>query len=835
MTVQLQQALSIALNEKDVENAYRAAISKISGGKLSSPHRCDGLYENDNDKVRMLVEFKHQFNLKSKLEQSKVLVQCLFYMKAFERAGEDLPTTILVGDINECFVIHANQIIKYLSDASVSWDAVAPSEAAAKHPNLVMAISSDEGVSPFVYDVATPGFDFTKEVMKGRVAGLTKEVNHRIRITPKNVVAVFEHFNTRVLKKPALSPNEKANLFIQILINQTDNYLHPTKRGILVTRSYGNVALVASEAKSFFGHFNSDDYSPKEKEALTALVDRLVEEGTRRAKGEYFTPPQFVAEAHKYITEAYGENWKEEYVVWDPACGTANLTRDYKFKNLYLSTIEQSDIDTIDQIGYNKEAKAKFQFDFLNDSDDKLPEGLRLALAEGKKVLFLMNPPYAASTGLSKDQVKGGTTTASYLRDEMLAAGYGKSVNNLYTQFMYRAKSFKPAGINLFSPALYLTGGSFKEFRKEWYKDFSFAKGFMFSAKHFADTAGSWPVLFIMWNNNKVTEEKNGDGAMTPVSVSVDVLDIDADNFLAVQHLREPKSLANLDNGIQASKWLREEVKGLKTFDAPQLSSACSVKQAGRGMLACGALGYAVSNANICQFNSTLVFLVSSPAVNAHGVSILPENILKVCTLYTARRTIFPNWTNEKDEYSAPTDAMIQTPAYKQFETDSVVFSLFNSASQQSSLRDITYKGTQHNIFNEFFWLSQNEMLALAEEHRFDDLYQDLRDHARAGKDRYVHNLIYSPQDGLYGKLSDDAKEIIDLASDLLRKSIPFRKEMHDTNPEYHLASWDAGWAQVKKVVEPYFPAEYKEFRTKYLAFSKRMATQVYELGFLPE
>ena len=66
-----------------------------------------------------------------------------------------------------------------------------------------------------------------------------------------------------------------------------------------------------------------------------------------------------------------------------------NLTRDYKFKELYCSTIEESDLKTAEQMKYNPEA-VKFQYDFLNDGivdgkidiegDVKLPQGLKDAL-----------------------------------------------------------------------------------------------------------------------------------------------------------------------------------------------------------------------------------------------------------------------------------------------------------------------------------------------------------------------------------------------------------------------------------------------------------------------
>jgi hypothetical protein len=197
-------------------------------------------------------------------------------------------------------------------------------------------------------------------------------------------------------KSCKLTTNEKANLFVQLLVNRDENYLHPVnKRKTIVTKGFGELSIPDRDGFiSFFNHFESS-YSPTQKEKLTSIVDRLVEDVTRRKQGEFFTPTIWVDKAHEYITSVYGENWKDEYVVWDPAWGTGNLTRDYKFKELYVSTLNSSDIETAKQMGYNPEA-TKFQFDFLNDEYEFLPKGLRDAIEGGRKIIVLMNPPYSS-------------------------------------------------------------------------------------------------------------------------------------------------------------------------------------------------------------------------------------------------------------------------------------------------------------------------------------------------------------------------------------------------------------------------------------------------------
>lgn len=60
----------------------------------------------------------------------------------------------------------------------------------------------------------------------------------------------------------------------------------------------------------------------------------------------------------------------------------------------------------------------------------------------------------------------------------------------------------------------------------------------------------------------------------------------------------------------------------------------------------------------------------------------------------------------------------------------------------------------------------------------------------------YVYKLLY--KEGIYEKLSPDAKEVLDMASALVVKSFDMRIALHNEKPELHLNTWDAGWYQIK-------------------------------------
>ena len=123
--------------------------------------------------------------------------------------------------------------------------------------------------------------------------------------------------------------------------------------------------------------------------------------------------------------------------------------------------------------------------------------------------------------------------------------------------------------------------------------------------------------------------------------------------------------------------------------------------------------------------------------------------------------------------------------------------------------------------------MSNKTIMELGETNNYDELYRD----ARGGSERFVYNKLFV--EGLYDKLSPDAKRVLDMASELVVKSIPMRQLMSDTNPEYHLNSWDSGYAQMKLVWKEYFKEDFDQFRLEYKKLEERMRPLVYELGFL--
>ncbi|MDR2474313.1 MAG: hypothetical protein LBD45_00505, partial [Bacteroidales bacterium] len=130
--------------------------------------------------------------------------------------------------------------------------------------------------------------------------------------------------------------------------------------------------------------------------------DLLVPQDIRERKGSYYTPRIWVELSQRYLADVFGEDWQDEYYVWDCCAGTGNLlaglTNKYK---IWASTLDKAEVDIMhDRIenGANLLEDHVFQFDFLNDDFSKLPEGLQKIINSPqlrKKLIIYINPPYA--------------------------------------------------------------------------------------------------------------------------------------------------------------------------------------------------------------------------------------------------------------------------------------------------------------------------------------------------------------------------------------------------------------------------------------------------------
>lgn len=812
------EKIKSAVIERQVEDCYNESINLyFPGVNIEYPFSCDGFVDTntDNGKIlKLIIEYKFNEALVNSVARAKVLVQVIYYIKRFENEGLMLPNVCMVGDKDECFVMHTNELLKYL-DEDVDWS-ITPSTAAENNPDLVLKISKDEAINPFVF-VVDEAFDF--KAVSDKIKDLADGVKRYVRVTEHNIAKIFDCFVNYVIKdSKKMSPNDTVAVFMGVIADRDRYYKHPAKQNTLVTPS-GEVFIDGKGFDSFFSYFDRT-YTPQEKMRFTEISDRLIEDTKRRNDGAFFTPTLFVDKAHRMIEEALGEDWKEKYVVYDMCCGTKNLTRDYKFKELYCSTLEQSELDMSER--YNKEA-VSFQFDFLNDyipmpselvhMETKIPDGLLKALREDKPIVFFLNPPYATSgnwQGEKKTDVAKTMINAKMKEDKI-----GACCQNLYAQFLYRIIMIKRefnltnCHIALYSPTLFLTGSSWAKFRNAYLNEFAFDNAVQFKSSHFADCADSWGISFSLWHNGETVDKNN---------FNYTLIDCAEGEIVECGE----KVVYNIDGKQSGNDWAKQPIKGIKTFETISLKSAVTTRENGkiRGRNFNGSLGYIFISGNNVDTNTQNVSLFSASYAKGDGCGINTDNFDRCTALFAARKLIEKNWVNSKDEYLAPNT---EHTAYNEFVNDSLIYSLFHSSSNQSSLRNVEYKGRLWNIKNEFFWMSKEEMMQLAASNNNDYCYHD----ARTDTERYVYKRLQETS------LSTEARSVLDKAKEIVSKTFKYREMFNEEHPEYHINTWDAGWYQVKAVCKEYTKKDYEEFQRLFKALSDKMRPMVYVFGFL--
>lgn len=819
MAKKTHSAFTHAVVEKDVENAYRQEISRVRPGvQWRSIHNTDGVAEwpVQITTVRMLLEAKFDLQLQQRLPACTVLGQVLLYLKRFERSGERLPDVIMVGDKNECFVLATSAISKFL-DLPINWD-VPPSQGS---PELLRALVSGINILPFVYEV-DDRFSFTALVEKIEV--LASGVQASVRASTQNLTAIYAHWRDRVYRhgKQSLTPVQEVDIFLRCLFAPEDVYLHPTKKGLLILPAYPAGILVDSEQyRSFFAHFQQG-YKPSEVAAFMAMRDRLIEDDARRRQGAFFTPSLWAAEAHREIERVLGPTWKQDCVVWDPAAGTANLTRDYAFASLFSSTLEPSDVNAMQEHGWGGTA---FQFDFLNDDiPADVAAHMRAAAAAGKRLVWLMNPPYGtAGAGAGMGSNKEGAARTS-INENMKADKIGAASQQLYAQFMFRCTKlasefgFKDWTIAMFSKPTFVSSGSYKPLRDWWYSQYAYEGGFMFQASQFADVSGAWGVSFTVWNSQGKTDS----------SVDLTVRICEMENFDV--KTKAIKRLYNSD-GREASEWVRTPIKGLRGVHAPHMSSGLCVRSVKSPILILpGHVCYMASNSNNLMKSNQGVALMSASYTDGHGFSVVHSNWRRAVALYAARKLVTGNWVNDKDEYLVPDEA---APGYDQWVNDCHVFSLIDSANNCTAMRNVDYKSKTWQIHNHWFWMTHASAMEALDSRDTHATYKDARTHRN---EPYFAKLL---AEGM--ALSPDAAQVLAELQKLWSMSLPLRESFYagravtEDEPDLHLTAWDAGIYQLKHLWTAYYPTEWAEVKRLHKELAKRLRAGVFSYGFLRE
>jgi hypothetical protein len=400
---------------------------------------------------------------------------------------------------------------------------------------------------------------------------------------------------------------------------------------------------------------------PPVKEYQDYIIERrdlLVPQDIRERKGAFFTPRIWVELSQKYLTDYLGENWQDDYYIWDCAAGTGNLLAGLTNKyNIYASTLDQADINVIHERiehGANLLKNNVFQFDFLNDDFSKLPQSLQDIINDEqkrKKLVMYINPPYAeagntkqkSGTGENKANTSLGNKIYEKYKSQM-----GKASNELFTQFLARIFIEIPSSkIANFSKLKNLQSSNFYDFRNFFRAKLE--KTFLTPASTFDNVKGNFPIGFFIYETSK--NEKFDE--------------IIADVYNSSGEFITTKGIYSYDNyNGKINNWIKSLTDNKNKNETDFI-------------------GNIHSNGSDFQHQND-VFIDNDLIKKTFGglhLKISAQNLILAAILLSVRQCVSANWLNDRDQFLYPNDDWYNDT---EFQNDCFTYALFHGQNNIS-------------------------------------------------------------------------------------------------------------------------------------------------------
>jgi hypothetical protein len=744
-----------------------------------------------------------------------MFTQLLHYVQDALNKGEPIPPFLAVIDTEKAAIMKSADVVPFLAQKTIRWG-----KSASKYtPEALEAVSAYIGTYFVSFRLSTHEEEFIATVKAAIQSGDIL----RTQITPDNLKQVFDQWVALIGKEiHGVSADEYALLFFADVMNDGTVSAYQEIPAKLIFVDGKPAFMLAGKvyelnSKEGYRQFWAIYHRPPQEDYRNYLLERrdsLIPLDERSFKGAYYTPLQVVDQAYNKLTEVLGKHWQKNYIVWDMCCGVGNLeVKHSNHRNLFMSTLDDADIDVM-RATKTCVAATRFQYDYLNDDisvdgtidyslTNKVPQSLRDAIREGKKILVLMNPPYAEAT--SSDNVSSGgaaqaskTGVAKTRFSATAMTAYGKASNELFTQFIARiAKEIPTATLAMFSTLKYVNSQTMDVFRAVW--NAKYLGGFVVHSRAFDGLKGDFPIGFLVWKTDQLAKNKQP------------IIEIKTEVFNKnVQAIGE-KSFYNLPNEQLLTNWIKRpktnkmEVVPLKNAVTP----ATTTKDLRGTKWSDNAVAWLNIAGNDLQ-QSSLVFLLSSGFGSGRGLFVNRDNLWQAAIIFSVRRLIKPTWLNDRDQFLQPTGELSA-----EFKHDCLMWMLFNGSNLTASADNLEWNGTQWSIVNHFIPFSEPEVNAPA---RFesDFMVQYLK-----GK-----------------KLSREAQAVLAAGKHMWQAYFAVT-DTHRVRAEYQLNRPDVGWYQIRNALKSrnrsgdYIPVSFTAFEQAYQALSEKLQPLVYELGFL--
>ena len=424
-------------------------------------------------------------------------------------------------------------------------------------------------------------------------------------------------------------------------------------------------ATISIKDKTTYQNFWKLYKRPPHSDYHDYIIERrelLVPQDIRERKGAFFTPRQWVALSQQYLADYLGENWQEEYYVWDCAAGTGNLLAGLTNKyNIFASTLDQADVNVMHeriQHGALLIDEHVFQFDFLNEEfipkkqGGKLPNALFDIISSNekrKKLVVYINPPYAEA-GNTRQRTGTGENKAGTAIENRTYQKYkgiiGKASNELFAKFLIRiSKEIPNCKIAEFSKLKILQSSNFLDFRKEYRAKLE--NIFIIPANTFDNVKGQFPIGFKIWDSSKKEEFTK---------------------IVSPAYIYE-RGQVKLDSN--------------ETFILPLSYIGKWIKKGDEKK----SIGMMNTGRNDFQ-NQNLVHIQNETNDKGHSIYIDINNLVQSSLFFAVRWVINATWKNDRKQFEIPDDGW---ETDKLFQNDCLTFTLFHGQNRISSKDGINH------------------------------------------------------------------------------------------------------------------------------------------------
>ena len=522
--------------------------------------------------------------------------------------------------------------------------------------------------------------------------------------------------------------------------------------------------------------------------------DLLVPQDIRERKGAFFTPRIWVELSQKYLTDYLGENWQEDYYIWDCAAGTGNLLAGLTNKyNIYASTLDQADISVMHERidhGANLLKNHVFQFDFLNDDLSKLPQSLQEIINDEekrKKLVIYINPPYAEAPNRNfKKDGKVGVEQSYINKKYSMLLGQGN--RELFAQFLIRInEEIGGCIIAEFSTLKILQGRHFSDFRMNFKAKLE--KMFVVPAHTFDNVKGKFPIGFMIWDSSIDISFKK---------TSADVYNKKGD------FLMQKKIIAYED-----SKFINEWIK-------PFRANKNDENLLGKFPF----MGNDFQQQNIIQINH--IDMIYNKAAGQFLINV--KNLIKTSIYFAVRKSIPATWLNDRDQFLKPNDVW-ETDF--EFQNDCLAYTLFNNNIQSEF-------GTNH-------WIPFTEQEVNAQEKFESNFMTDFingKIETENETNLFDSNEILKQVQNDKREFSEEAKNVFDAGRELWKyyhsqPNVNVNASFYDIRAHFQGRN-DKGRMNSKSDDEKYM-ALIGELRNKLNFLADKIKPKIYEYEFLKE